>query len=326
MSTPEEKTVLCGRFAEWLAEVDGDDFQCVAGGYHLTMIRVRKNADFDYLYFQRRYQGAAIERGNEFKYAGIYCKRDMRVYDGQYEIRSLEAEPNGFETRSEAALLKTVKTDVCCAVEAAIGDDRANLHMTEITDARRLDQLADYSKYSAMETARKHYLSNAHDAYVFTYQCQYKPRSWTEDSFLTYILYPAGYVAAEAAAYIDGNQEDMLAAFIEGDMIAAEYAALLANPLNPIQRVKRIMAALNASSAKTVTVTLCKNDIDFTFKAEADQFRRDCISTYSDWRIAAADRGEYARRFGRGIGYGPEDILRIEYARSVLYQAKEVPV
>jgi hypothetical protein len=86
------------------------------------------------------------------------------------------------------------------------------------------------------------------------------------------------------------------------------------------------MGAMNASSAKTVNVTICKNDIDFTFKAEADQFRRDCESHYSDWNIVAADRREFERRFGRNAHYGPEDILRIEYARSVLYQAEEVRV
>jgi len=40
------------------------------------------------------------------------------------------------------------------------------------------------------------------------------------------------------------------------------------------------------------------------------------------WSIVAADRREFERVFGRGAHYAPEDILRIEYARSVLYESE----
>ena len=313
-------------FLEWLSGTDGSAFPCKADSYHITLIRVQKNADFDYLYCQRQYKGAGIERGDNFEYAGIYCKHGGLVYDGQYVIRDLAPEPGEFETRSAEALTKILKADVCRTVEDVVGNDRNNLCITEISDARRLEQLSSFPKYAAAGMARNHYLYSEFEDYGFLYKCHYSPDTWTEDSLLAYILDPAGYAAAEAAAYIDSHQEDMLAAFLEGDMITAEYAAIRANPLNPVLRVKRIMAAVSASSAKTVTVTICKDDMDFSFKAEADQFRRDCSSHYSDWNIVAADRREFARLFGRSAQYGPEDILRIEYARAVLYQAEEVPV
>jgi hypothetical protein len=216
------------------------------------------------------------------------------------------------------------------AVEAAIGNDRRNLLITELTDERQLEGMASFQRIYAPDSARKTYLSGEYededgDGFAFTFRCDYSPDQWTEDSLLAYILDPAQYAEAETAAFIAENQEDMLAAFLRADMVEAEYAAILASPLNPVHRVKRIMAAVGAS-AKTVTVTICVNDIDFTFKAEAAQFRSDCTSHYSDWNIVAADRKEYERRFGRSARYGPEDILRIEYARSVIYQAQEVPV
>jgi len=321
MATPETKTA----FQEWLAGADGGAFQFREN----TLIRVQKNTDFDYLYHQRHYNGTGIERGDKFEYAGIYCKRDGLVYDGQYAIQELAAEPGEFGKRDDEALRECLKADVRNAVEAAIGNDRNNLRITELTTARDIENLSYFQKHSAADMAREAYLNGDDEDdefFTFTFHCQYDPERWTEDSLLAYILDPAGYVAAEAAAYIENEQEDMLAAFLRADMIAAEYKALMENPLHPVHRVKRIMAAVGASSAKTVTVTVCINDEEFTFKTDAGEFRRDCTFHYSEWHIVAADRREFERRFGRSAHYGPEDILRIEYARKVIYEAQEVTV
>ena len=43
---------------------------------------------------------------------------------------------------------------------------------------------------------------------------------------------------------------------------------------------------------------------------------------YTHEAIAAADRREFERLFGCG-GYGPKDILRIEYGRAVIYEAED---
>ena len=116
----------------------------------------------------------------------------------------------------------------------------------------------------------------------------------------------------------------MLFNFLLADAVAAEYDKLLQNPLNPVHRTRRIMQAVNASPAKTVTVTIRKNGIDFTFKIEADYLRRDCYGSYNDWNIVAADRRKYKELFGNNASFKPEDILRIEYARTIIYQAEEV--
>jgi hypothetical protein len=330
MGLSEEKTAMQGRFSDWLAEgrlpdvADGGAFECTAGSYHITVIRVRKNRDFDYLYCQRQYHGAGIERGDKFDYAGIYCKRDGLFYDGQYDVRELS--DNG---RSAEVLREELKQAVRRAVEADVGNDRNNLRVTELSDERERENMTYFQKHTAPGSARAAYLSGEYEDggdFAFTFRCHYNPDNWTEESLLAYILDPAQYAAAEATVEADSHQEDMLSDFLRADMVAAEYAVILENPLNPVHRVKRIMAAVGATSAKTVNVTICKDDVEFTVKAEAGQFRRDCGSNYSDWHIVAADRREFERRFGNHAHYGPEDILRIEYARSVLYHAQEVTV
>lgn len=43
----------------------------------------------------------------DFEYAGIYCKRDGRVYDGQYDIRALlEGDAEAMIYQSNSASLR----------------------------------------------------------------------------------------------------------------------------------------------------------------------------------------------------------------------------
>jgi|GEM_PF-413148 len=317
----------CGVLTDWLA--GAGPIECQAKGCHYTLIRVRKNAEFDYLYIHRQYYSAGIKRGSDFKYAGIFCKKNGRIYDGQYEIRDLFDDPGVLQEHGAEAIHEALKAAVRKAVEDAIGNDRRNLRITDLAGKRKLEDLAQFQNYTAKGLARSAYLKSnkgedSDNDFVFAYVCKYSPENWTEDSMLAYILDPSGYVSAEADAYIDSHQEAMLSDFLEGDIVAAAYKALVENPAHPIHRVRRIIRAVSATSAKTVNVTIRRGGKELTFKAEADQFRSDCTNYYNDWRIAAADRKEFERVFGRGAHYGPEDILCIDYARSVLYEGEVV--
>lgn len=314
----ESSTGTRGILADWLA--GGGPFMCKAKGYRHTLMRVRKNANFDYLYAQSHYNSDSdIERGDKFEYVGIYCRRNGLVYDCQYNVRELFDEPEAQDARSEEALQKYLEAAVRSAVESAIGNDRNNLRITELSSARMLENLEHFREYSANEKARKAYLG-IDGGFEFMFRCKYRPEQWTEDSLLAYILDPEGYVCIETQKYIDSHQEAMLSDFLQSDMVAAAYKEIIDNPSNPIHFVKRIMRAMSDSPAKTITVTIRKGGVDFTFKTEAREFRSDCVSHYSDWNIVAADRREFERLFGRSSHYGPADIVRIEYARSVLYE------
>ena len=307
-------------FKLWLAVNDGSVYETIADNYHVMVFKVKKSADFDYIYVQRLYNCKNIERGGKFEYSGIYNKRDNLLYDSD-DLWGL-VEPHD---RNKNGLKQALKQSVCDMVEAAINNDRGNLTITELTDERELRDLEYAQKYDAANKARAAYLSGEYDenGYDFKFKCQYSPAEWTEDSLLDYIRDPHKYAAAETKAYIKNNQESMLANFLKADLIAAEYAKILDNPQNPVHCVKRIISAVKDSSAKTVTVTIRKGDIDFTFKAEAKEFHRDCVNSYSTYNIAAADRREFERIFGRNANYTPDEIVKIEHARKVLYQAEE---
>ena len=261
----------CGALMGWSSGTE--PFECQANGCHYILIRVRKNVNFDYLYIQRQYYNGGIKRGSDFKYAGIFCKKNGRIYDGQYEIRDLFSDPEVLKERTAEAMEEALKAAVRKAVDAVIGNNRSNLRITELSNTGEIKRLEQFQDYSAGGEARKAYLgSDDTEDVEFTYSCNYQSERWAEDSLLEYILDPKEYVSAEAKAYIDRHQEDMLSDFLEGDMVMAEYMAIMDNPSNPVHRVKQIMYAVSGSSAKTVNVTIRKDGRDFTFKTKQVSF------------------------------------------------------
>jgi hypothetical protein len=63
----------CGFIGDPEAKPNSGIFTFQDNKDHYTIIRVRKNANFDYLYSQGTYNGDSIERSGNFEYAGIYC-------------------------------------------------------------------------------------------------------------------------------------------------------------------------------------------------------------------------------------------------------------
>ena len=101
-----------------------------------------------------------------------------------------------------------------------------------------------------------------------------KRKTGQEDSLLSYILDPQGYAAKEATDYMEGNQEEMLFDFLCNDVELAEYQALVEDTDNPVHIVKKIMAAMNTTPAKTVNVTICRMARNFPSRRR----RRSCAA------------------------------------------------
>lgn len=286
-------------------------------------LRLPKRPGFDYLFAQRQYRGDGALHAEGIEYAGIYNAADGLVYDADYALIHAEGLDDTLAERSKGNLLKRLKQDVRALVERRVAGDRGNLAICELTDARSLERLEQYRKYRAPSAARELILGGLtpEDA---GFSCHYRPDQWTEDTLLDYLADPLGYAEREAARFWadDGNQAEMLLDFLAHDALAAEYEKLAEDAENPAHIIRRIMEAVAFTDAKTVTVTIHKDGQDFTFKTEASVLRRDCTNTYGTWYIVAADRREFERRFGRSAEYAPGEIVRITYARKVLYEAQ----
>ena len=286
-------------------------------------LRLPKRPGFDYLFAQRQYRGDGALHADDFEYAGIYNAADGLVYDAGYPLIHAEGLDDTLAERSKECLRKRLKQDVRALVERRVAGDRSNLAIRELTDAQSLERLEQYRKFRAQPAARELILGGLTPEDV-GFSCQYSPEQWPEDALLDYLADPLAYAEREAERFwADArHQAEMLLDFLAHDALAAEYEKLAADAENPAHIIRRVMEAVAFTDAKTVTVTICKDGQDFTFKTEACVLRRDCTNTYGTWYIAAADRREFERRFGRSAEYAPGEIVRITYARKVLYEAQ----
>ena len=309
-------------FINWLASGDTGLCSFQENGYTYFVMRVEKNTDFDYLFCQRQFRDTGLTRDSAFKYVAIYCKRDGLLYDAQYDLTIIDRDSELFANRGAEHLRERLKQAVREKVESAIGNDRSNLQISKISDSMLMNRLEYVSNYGAKEEARRHYLDIL-DFEPPVFRCFYEPEHWKEDTLLSYIIDPNGYSEKEAEAFIAANQEDMLYSFLNNDAVLKEYQAILADTQNPVHIIKKIKVAMEATSAKTVNVTIQKNGTEFTFKTEASSLRGDCGNHYNSWSIVAADRRRFEQTFGRSADYTPEEVVRITYSRAVLYEAEK---
>ena len=148
--------------------------------------------------------------------------------------------------------------------------------------------------------------------------------SLTEDTLLSYLKSPEDYIKTTAEQYMRDNQEEFLAQFLKKDALLAEYQMLSQDSDALVYRMRAITDALQKSGAKTVNVTVQKDGVELTFKTSAESLKG-LKSQYSTWYIAPSDRLQFRHLFGAGSDYSAEDIIRIAYGRSTLYEAPSAP-
>ncbi len=278
-----------------------------------------KNEQFDYLYSQYNYRKYNIERNANFEYAGVYCRLDGLIYDSYGKFRSIV---EGVECHiGRDQMQKDLENMVRLKVEATISDNRKNLHVSMLTSDTKITDYNYFVRHVAPEKARELFLQDT-DITDIRFQCGYEFDGWNEDNYFQYILDHDGFVDNEAEKYIEENQEDMLSQFLESDVLKLELRNIIDNPDSTLHRIKEIMKAVSESGAKTVNVTVLKNSQEFTFKTEAGTLTRDPGNHYSTWYIAAADRHEFEKTFGRSADYTPDEITQITYGRNTLYEAE----
>lgn len=308
-------------FEQWLRSGDKGLLRLQAGHETYLFLRAEKQPGFDYLYCQCQFHENGLQRGDSFKYVGLYY--DGLIYDAEYTLTSIQGLAAVSCERSRESLLEQLKRDVRAMVDRQIANDRRNLTLMTLADPRSIEALRYYQQYGASREAREAYLEGGELGEV-GFRCDYSLEAWTEESLLAYISDPLTYAERETARYLADVQEDMLLQFLKADALTEAYQRLVAASDNPVHFIRAIMAAMNQSPAKMVTVTIRKNGEEFTFKTEAAELRRDCGSHYSTWNIVAADRRAFEKRFGRSADYTPAEILRITYGKRTLYEADHV--
>lgn len=283
-----------------------------------AILRVSIAPEFDYLYEQSHYYREAIQRGEAFEYAGIYCRKDGKLYDAQYALCILLPEcSDDLRTRGRVQLAEQLKADVCARVCTMIGNDRRNLTITALSE-EKAKELEAFRGRQALDRATRYYLSGRSIEDTI-FQCSYTREPWSDQNLLRYILDPDDYVQQEATAYFETHQEQILLELLEDDAILAAWRGILDDPQHRLHMIRRIRDAVSQSGAKRVRVTIHKDGKELTFQTDAHTLCTDFDSSYNCWDILPQDRRRFEETFGRYAEYGPEDVTCITYAKRTLY-------
>lgn len=315
-------------FDEWLASDEYTSNRLnTMHGQAFQIIRVPRTDAFDYLYCIGWFGNTESFLDKDYKYCGIYSRREGLLYDASYDLRelslcnSIRNDEDGLRKRSRKRLLDRFITDVRSSVEKKIGNDRTKLTVTELQDGWQLSRLKDTLDYGAKTAARELYLKEE-QVRMPEYRCSFSMDEWKEDMLLAYIDDPLSFVEKVSSDYIAEHQEKILHRFLVNDAVELELKALLADSSLPLHRIKKIIAAVKSVDAKTVNLTIKKDSTVFTFKYDASRLAQDCGNSYYTYHMAASDRRLFKKQFGEHADFRPEEIVCITYGRKVLYQSE----
>lgn len=289
------------------------------------LIQLEKSKEVSYLY-HAILRGDSITWDYDPQFIGAYNRTNQSLYLTRGFLSSSECARTEL-AHTEAKNNPTVKDEIIAkvsqCVEDTIGGRRENLSVTEITGEYASRELADYLEYGASSEAEDRFFEGREPDGQF--HSGYTLKELSESAFLAYAQDPEQFIQKEAERYLQDNQETFLLQFLKHDALTAEYQALVQDTANPLHRAKAITEAVEGSGAKTVTVTIQKDNQKLEFKVEADHLAGQRSFYTPSHIVAATERREFEQRFGRWASFKPDEITKITYGKNTIYEAPPAP-
>ena len=313
-------TVSRNDFQRWLDWGNAPLTICT-GEKAVTMLLKIEKKPVDFLYQTAVEADGSISWKNGLTFCGVHDIKNHTLYLTEGLTAVLTDGQSPFASRAIPSMVDEICAKINQRVEEAIANSRDNLSVQEITGWNAAWELKDYVADGAHREALERFFGgNEPDG---QFHSGYALDQLPEAAFLAWLQNPEGFIETEAEQYIKTNQEKFLLQFLKNDALLAEYQALIQDPNNPLHRVKAISEAIKTSGAKTVTVTVQKNGEELSFRTGTTPLRGR-YNSYNTSHIAAADRKEFERLFGRSANYSAEDIIRITYGKKTLYEAPPI--
>ncbi len=287
------------------------------------LYKIPLNDDFTILFYKHISKENSFALYKDLKNVGLYYKQDGCIYSPHYYLKSMcEDMPMIKEHTDKPDFAEQLTAAVRDCVEKVIDNNVNNLSRREISDEWELRQVAQFIEYTAYKQARSLFLSDT-DVSDISYHCTCTCSELTDTEYLQFIVDKVPLIELKAAQYIRENQDEILAQFYENAAVKNELQKIYDGSEDVLNQIKAIMKAVEESGAKTVNVTINKDDKDFTFKYETRTLKIDPESYYSSYYMKASDRREFENLFGRNAVFLPNEITQITYGRNVIYDSSE---
>lgn len=70
----------------WLTSGSVVPFTFSKRSFKYALIRVQKSENFEYIFVQETYGKESLVQPKKFEYAGIFCRKDGRLYDASKDV------------------------------------------------------------------------------------------------------------------------------------------------------------------------------------------------------------------------------------------------
>ena len=281
-------------------------------------IKIPQREGIDLVFHQEGYVGLrelpCINCG--FRPTGLYMKNEQNLYcpniptcavdDWQYD---------------PATTARSLREEFCQGVRERI-EDRVNNGRRglpkELSDKKLIEEVADYREIYADEAAA-HLLVESGPDESLRFKSKYTVTDM-DDGLLDYLQDRKGFVDRTAMVYISLHKEEILAELMKIDILREKYDAILADPDNPLHRMRQISDAVRASGAATVRVTIEKDGAQATIRTSAKSLSG-YRPTYNDFDAPDADRKAFREVFGSLASFTAKNVRAITYGKRTIYEA-----
>lgn len=277
----------------------------------LHILKSRFDDETDFLYVIHSYANEAFQPlDGKLEYGGMYSHTLGKLIDAGYYLRDVADQGTDRET-----LLNRFYDAADERIAAIIGGKP--VPVDESQDASVFEQRdRDYfEKYDAQSEAVNCYLEDRSP------MCSHRPRRemLRADKFVRAINHMDDAARDYAAEYVKEHAREINLRIWKAELVEKHLAQIKAAPGEYLTR-KRIAASI-PDDCKTVNVVMNRDGKTLSLKVEARAIRGNRNEYYSTYYMDAASRSEFEKAFGRSENLKPADIIRITYAKRVLYEA-----
>ena len=249
-------------FADWLENDAAHHCVVEERGDKKNLVKIPYDDDFDFLYYQRVYNGNNLSRTQAFYYCGLYNKLDGKLYDLQSVLKGKLPELDSGKT------IRTIQDEFESAVRSFINDivddNVDNLRSPFFENESYQQKLDHFKEYYAEAVIRQKFL-DGESAEDVKFQCDYDCDRFEESQMIRFLKYPTAAVEEAATGYWQTHQDDMLLDLYMNEHVKDCLEKLEAQEDTRFHRQRNISKAVNESGAKSVNVTIQRDGKDFTF-------------------------------------------------------------
>ena len=295
------------KFFAFLADKTSHEILLYEQNWVYLVLKSRYDDETDFLYMLDGYNCAMPHAmGHKAEFAGIYSYTRNELYAAPYVLNNL--------LEQSSVSTATVRSHVQELATQMIHQKVSEGPLTETDEAHTPWKTEEeFLNYYFEKEALDWFYKHEKPRYSFSPNCE----NLTTAQLVGAINHPEATARDIAESYMEKQSKCINRRVWEVEQLTKRVEELETTPGE--HHTRRKIAESIPDSIKTVNVEVLKDGKSMMIKSEASNLCRTGSDSYSEYCFDAPSRRAFEREFGRMAHLYPRDIVRITYARKILY-------